>query len=863
MKLNNKGFSLVEILAVVVILGIVSTIGIVSVTRLINKSKDNYYTSQNANFVMAAKAYVNDNRSKLPKNVGDSNKIKLEELLDNNYIKEEIKDQDDKPCDPDLSFVKVFKKNKNDYRYVGFLNCPACDKKKKNGETKDGYCDTDKESKPEAYISLTIGSLVVEGKSEEQIKKAQGTIVMQGDSTLSREIYSYSYLVYKDGALKYNSGVKRTKGKTKTVNIDKILAEYVPGNLRIVLTVTNEDGYSKTVSNNKDYNDIVNPHCGTVKGEAKTKVVNGIRMCEESEWTREPRKIFIECNDYEGTGCKMLEFAKNFTEDSQEYGKDIIKIEDVSNHSDDCTVFPCVDKTTPKLEVTVSASGFSQTFTVEGQTEEVKFASGDDIARWLKSSVRIDVVATDPTSRIKSFSWYQNDAGNREENIGEATNLVNKKDEVSNKTYSASTTLSSNGSDDGVRKELITVVDYAGNTTVYELILRIDNIKPSCIVDDYDDECKQSGISLFVTCNDDTSGVDSCADVSGGGDLETSVEKTGVKSTTTYNVTDLAGNSNTCSTESIVIDKKYRKRTCSSGPYCTWNCCKKCTSSCTYSVYVGTEKKCDKDGKNCEDVPKYQDVTYYGCSNCGCDTWYSDANRIDIARSCASWNSWTDWTWEADKKLSCNGNPSYKCQLEEQNYYRRSSSKKCNKGTPTTNAKTCKKDKKLKNSMTRCGKKASVSVYKWTYDSKSCGGSKKYRKYKFKQYACKCYYVTNKGKSSFCSSDHFDVTSCYHGDNYSYIRYKNNSNGESACNAKKEVNSYVEEVCVSDDYKSTRGNVFFYHGYKFFEGGNVGNWNGFNTGWTHGYENKALNRPGDNLSVDKACDYACKQRYGN
>ena len=36
MKMNNKGFSLIEILAVVVILGIVSTIGIVSVTRLID-----------------------------------------------------------------------------------------------------------------------------------------------------------------------------------------------------------------------------------------------------------------------------------------------------------------------------------------------------------------------------------------------------------------------------------------------------------------------------------------------------------------------------------------------------------------------------------------------------------------------------------------------------------------------------------------------------------------------------------------------------------------------------------------------------------------------------------------------------------
>ena len=863
MKLNNKGFSLIEILAVVVILAIVSTVGIVSITSMINKSKDNYYVSQNENFVMAARAYVNDNRDRLPKNIGGSNRIKLDELLKSNYLKEEIKDQDKKPCDPSKSYVKVLKKNQNDYRYIGYLNCPACDKKKKAGEVKDGYCITDIESIPEASIALNVGSLIIDGKSEEQIKMAKGTLTMKGDSSLSRELYSYSYKVYRDGSLSYNSGVKRIKGQTKSINIDDRLAEYVPGKLKVVLTVTNEDGFSKTVSSSRNYNDVVKPHCGTVTGESKTKVENGIRMCEDSEWTREPKRIFIVCNDYQGTGCKLLESAKYFTEDSQEYGKDTIEIEDVSNHSDTCYVYPCIDRTTPKLVVSVSATGFSQTYTVEGQTEEIEYSTGNDISQWLRSSVIINVVATDPTSRIKSFSWYQNDPLSREEDIGDATNVIDNNRNVNNKTYSKSLTLSSNGSDDGVRKELITVEDYAGNITNYELILRIDNVKPTCEVDDYDDECKQSGLSLYVNCKDDISGVNTCANVSGGGELESSVEKTGVKSTTTYTVTDSAGNSNTCSTKSIVVDSKFRKRTCASGPYCTWGCCKSCNSSCTGYVYDGTEKKCDKDGKNCVDVPKYKAVTYHGCNSCGCDTWYGDAKRIDIAKSCASWNSWTDWTWADINKLSCGSNPSYKCQLEEQKYYRLSSSKKCSKGTPTPNTKTCKKDKKLKNSMTRCGKKASVSVYKWTYESKSCGGSKKYRKYKFKQYACQCYYVTNKGKSSFCSSDYFDVTSCYHGDNYAYIRYKNSSNGESACNANKPINSYVEEVCNSDDYKSTRGSVFYYHGYRFFEGGNVGNWNGLNAGWTHGYEKKSLNRPADSASVTKACDYACKQRYGD
>ena len=75
MKLNNKGFSLIEILAVVVILGIVSTIGIISVTRLIDSSKKHYYESQQNNLVLAARAYVEDHKEVQPRNIGEKKKI--------------------------------------------------------------------------------------------------------------------------------------------------------------------------------------------------------------------------------------------------------------------------------------------------------------------------------------------------------------------------------------------------------------------------------------------------------------------------------------------------------------------------------------------------------------------------------------------------------------------------------------------------------------------------------------------------------------------------------------------------------------------------------------------------------------------
>ena len=82
MRLNNKGFSLIEILAVVVILGIVSTIGIVSVTRLVDNSRKHYYESQKNNLVLAARSYASDHKEILPRNIGEIQKVELKTLYE-------------------------------------------------------------------------------------------------------------------------------------------------------------------------------------------------------------------------------------------------------------------------------------------------------------------------------------------------------------------------------------------------------------------------------------------------------------------------------------------------------------------------------------------------------------------------------------------------------------------------------------------------------------------------------------------------------------------------------------------------------------------------------------------------------------
>ncbi len=74
MRLNNKGFSLVEVLAVVVILGVLVVIMIPAVNDVIKKNRENNLKDLKESIISSAKLYVSDNRYN----------IKLSESCDNN-----------------------------------------------------------------------------------------------------------------------------------------------------------------------------------------------------------------------------------------------------------------------------------------------------------------------------------------------------------------------------------------------------------------------------------------------------------------------------------------------------------------------------------------------------------------------------------------------------------------------------------------------------------------------------------------------------------------------------------------------------------------------------------------------------------
>lgn len=108
----NKGFTLVELLAVLVIVSLLGSLAVVSMGGLTNRSKNDYYINLANTLELNANSYLKDNRSKRYPTINDTcGKVSFKELIDAKLIESAL-DANGKSCDINNSFV-YFKLNTN------------------------------------------------------------------------------------------------------------------------------------------------------------------------------------------------------------------------------------------------------------------------------------------------------------------------------------------------------------------------------------------------------------------------------------------------------------------------------------------------------------------------------------------------------------------------------------------------------------------------------------------------------------------------------------------------------------------------------------------------------------------------------
>ncbi len=640
MKENKKGFSMVELLAAVAILGIMSIIAIVSVSSIINKAHEEYYNNQEKNLVLAAQAYYNANKTKLPKVIGKKVEVTATELKDNNYLKDELTNYDGKKCkikdgEKD-SHVVVFKYGQNDYSYTAYLNCGKRNEK-----------ETKKKGSPHFMVKFPPDPGTE--KSYKDVKNAKVNISIMGNESKTIKLMSYSYsLSYYNGTKYvevYNSGNK----ESREIEINKVvdLSKYTikgDARIRVKITATNINGNTSSNIYFNNYKDEDNPKC-VIDDTDNPNIPEGVKP-----WTRGPVKITIGCSDGAGSGCEKDEYTKTFTDEGKT-GK--FKVKDnagLSNDEEDCIVTTYIDYTTPTIVLTLRSSkdgDAEKTFKINGQKEKIELVKKETYSTWLNKEnypdgIFLDLKVTDSTSKIKKVFWKESKSFSDESSITNANKTILSKSGEAKSQY----TKEHSFKEDGYRLERIMVEDNAGNIVDYNLILKVDRTDPSCSVEDYDDECTNGGVSAKVYCEDDMSGVSSCAGTSKNSLQSTFTEKSGLKSSGSYTVKDTAKNSSSCSYK-IYSDQQWRTASCDSGRRCSAagvESYKTCTSSsCCGTNEDGSAKTCTKD---CCGVDKYKRSK----SECGCASW--------------TWHSWSY------SKVDCSGEPSYNCKDDTQKVYR-------------------------------------------------------------------------------------------------------------------------------------------------------------------------------------------------
>lgn len=129
MKRKN-GFTLVELLSVMILIAIISSIGAILITDLLKKSKKDTYKMIEKNIQTATQTYLADNTSLIPPITTpnlSSVTITLDTLITNDYMPP-VSDPDKKSsnCDANLTTIKVTRNNNTENVDLTYKVCLVC-----------------------------------------------------------------------------------------------------------------------------------------------------------------------------------------------------------------------------------------------------------------------------------------------------------------------------------------------------------------------------------------------------------------------------------------------------------------------------------------------------------------------------------------------------------------------------------------------------------------------------------------------------------------------------------------------------------------------------------------------------------------
>ncbi len=134
-KSKRKGFTLVEVLGVVIVLGILVVIAVPMVSNYLKQGKDDYNEKLKSQLLLSGKEYYSSHTQKLPIKIGDVYRndkdysvVTLPEIQGENLVSKDFIDSEGRGCKESYVYVRQ-NENGKEYNYHACLICTG-----KNGE---------------------------------------------------------------------------------------------------------------------------------------------------------------------------------------------------------------------------------------------------------------------------------------------------------------------------------------------------------------------------------------------------------------------------------------------------------------------------------------------------------------------------------------------------------------------------------------------------------------------------------------------------------------------------------------------------------------------------------------------------------
>ena len=304
---NKNGFTLVELLGVVVILGIVFGLAVVTYRSTRSDINRSYYNTLEEGLLIPGGDYFNYNKGEGPGIFGDTAKVKIKDLEDEGYLDTEVVDSDGNPCDLENSYVGAYKDSIDKTNYYVCLVCGSY-------KTDNIACDDDRQR-----VDYSLG-VRANKKDSKDVYDINGNSWSNEDIVLTFETLNEMDTVILENESGSETG--RCNLTSKNNNIKSC-----------TITITksgNYKAYAKNNSNNattrkQDIKILIDKENPTFDVLDQGVLQDGKKTIEveiEAGITAVEKEITNQVNnikDTGGSGIKSVEYTLEFDEDKDYY----------------------------------------------------------------------------------------------------------------------------------------------------------------------------------------------------------------------------------------------------------------------------------------------------------------------------------------------------------------------------------------------------------------------------------------------------------------------------------------------------------------------------------------------------------------